>query len=148
MKTKVCAQCSVEKPVHDFNPSPNGADGYSRCCSSCWSSMTESQRNNLMAREYRRENLETSRRKTYRQSLKRRLGVSIEEHDTLMVAQGGVCAICGVNNGERRLHLDHCHTTGKIRALLCSGCNVGLGGFKDNVDLLQKAIDYLQTHKS
>ena len=62
---------------------------------------------------------------------------------------GSNCNICGAEAGtgmsynSRALHLDHCHKTGKIRGLLCGSCNVGLGHFKDNVDTLYKAIQYL-----
>lgn len=54
------------------------------------------------------------------------------------------CAICGgVQNGKGRLHVDHCHEQGLFRGFLCSGCNCGLGLFKDDVGVLQQAIDYL-----
>ena len=51
------------------------------------------------------------------------------------------CGIVFVN--RKRTHIDHCHNTGKIRGMLCEGCNIGLGGFKDNIVLLHKAIGYL-----
>ena len=58
----------------------------------------------------------------------------------------GVCAICGTDGGEyeKGLHLDHCHTSGKIRGVLCHGCNIGLGSFKDNVSFMEKAVEYLK----
>jgi hypothetical protein len=51
------------------------------------------------------------------------------------------CQICG---GYQRLSIDHDHNTGKVRGLLCSPCNIGLGGFKDNPHSLTKAIEYLK----
>jgi hypothetical protein len=66
--------------------------------------------------------------------------------------QGGVCAICKtperdyLNGNPRKLAVDHCHTTGKVRALLCSTCNTSLGGFRDSPVLLQAAIEYLKHH--
>ena len=59
---------------------------------------------------------------------------------------GAVCAICGVTEEQngKRLAVDHCHTTGVIRGLLCSACNTSLGKFKDSVELLQRAIQYLK----
>jgi hypothetical protein len=60
------------------------------------------------------------------------------------------CQICGVTTGlgtmsyKGRLHIDHCHKTGKVRGLLCGNCNVGLGHFKDSVELLQQAAEYLK----
>lgn len=57
-------------------------------------------------------------------------------------AQSGRCAICH-DQFEKRPHVDHCHTTGTVRGLLCHLCNVGLGAFRDNTKRLQSAIDYL-----
>lgn len=56
---------------------------------------------------------------------------------------GKVCAICG---SSENLHVDHCHTTGKIRDVLCRECNIGLGHFRDRPDLLLLAIEYLRKH--
>ena len=57
--------------------------------------------------------------------------------------QSGHCAIC-INKDKRKLAVDHCHKTGKIRGLLCSNCNQGLGMFKDNLDFLGRARNYLR----
>ncbi len=58
------------------------------------------------------------------------------------------CMICGkeFENGKEK-HIDHCHATGKTRGILCRGCNVGLGNFKDDEGLMLKAIAYLRLHK-
>ena len=63
--------------------------------------------------------------------------------------QEGLCAICHNPLTERGLntHFDHDHTTGKLRGILCSNCNTGLGKFKDNVDFLLSAISYLHKYK-
>ena len=58
----------------------------------------------------------------------RRFGITAAVYDVLFASQGGVCAICrGGNKSGRRLAIDHCHETGKIRGLLCASCNVFLG---------------------
>lgn len=62
--------------------------------------------------------------------------------------QNGLCAICSQPEPYgRQLALDHCHDTGAIRGLLCTGCNMALGIFRDDVDVLQKAIEYLGKQK-
>jgi len=84
-----------------------------------------------------------------------RLGVKLTrlEYDTLIKKQKDRCAICGeketaIRNGKvRQLSLDHCHKTSKVRGLLCSSCNIALGGFHDDPELLRQAINYLQTNK-
>lgn len=65
----------------------------------------------------------------------------------LRCKQNNCCAICKKQPTKQRLHLDHDHSTGFVRALLCSNCNVGLGNFKDSVTHLFKAIKYLRSYK-
>lgn len=78
-----------------------------------------------------------------------RYGISIKEYDEILVKQNHCCAICNthISNLSVNLAVDHCHTTGKIRGLLCFNCNSGLGRFKDNTAFLLKAISYLMTQK-
>jgi hypothetical protein len=82
--------------------------------------------------------------------LLRTFGSTIEEYEALMLEQDNCCAICHepekqILNGKiKRLAIDHCHTTGKVRGLLCQRCNTGIGRFDDNVALLKQAIQYLE----
>lgn len=76
--------------------------------------------------------LNTSRKSNY--------GVTPENYSRLLVLQNGRCAIC---RNKAKLYIDHCHSTGKIRGLLCSMCNLGLGHFKDSPDIMNTAIEYL-----
>lgn len=74
-------------------------------------------------------------------------GLSEEEFKLLEQTQQGVCAICGqpeTVSRLKRLSVDHCHKTGKIRGLLCSNCNNGIGRFKDSAILLRKAAEYIE----
>ena len=75
-------------------------------------------------------------------------GMTVAQYEEMLAQQAGVCKICSKPPTKYRLAVDHCHTTKKIRALLCSGCNVGLGGFRDSVDLLRKAADYIVMYNS
>ena len=86
-----------------------------------------------------------------RSKLKNKYGVTLEQYDAMLAAQGGVCAICGTSEpkGKRgafgpTFSVDHCHTTGKIRGLLCGLCNPALGAFGDSVERLRAAISYLE----
>lgn len=81
--------------------------------------------------------------------LKVKYGITIEEWDEMYTRQEHKCAICStdVPVGNGLLHVDHCHKSGKIRGLLCHHCNVALGSFKDDIDILRKAIKYLEKHK-
>lgn len=80
--------------------------------------------------------------------------ISAEQYNEIFVRQNNLCAICNKaetrlgRSGEIcRLSIDHCHTTNKIRGLLCHDCNTGLGKFKDDKNLLLAAITYLESHK-
>lgn len=82
----------------------------------------------------------------------RRVGLTPESYDAMLEMQGGVCAICRRTNSTVnpkngmpiRMSVDHDHTTGSVRGLLCSPCNTSLGNFNDDVLLLESAIRYLQ----
>jgi hypothetical protein len=75
----------------------------------------------------------------------RKTGVTQEQYDGAYLKQKGVCAICSCEcSSGRKLSADHCHTSGVFRGLLCTQCNTGLGKFKDNKLLLEKAIQYLK----
>lgn len=88
--------------------------------------------------------------------LKHRYGITPEQYSELFHEQNGRCSICGNEETARhnrskeiqKLAVDHCHTTGKVRGLLCMDCNRGLGKFHDDPERLQKAIEYLTKHRS
>lgn len=70
-------------------------------------------------------------------------GISLKDFETLYDNQDGKCKICDKILNKNKGHLDHCHKTMKIRGLLCITCNMGLGSFRDDKNLLQRAIKYL-----
>lgn len=77
----------------------------------------------------------------------RAYGITLDEYKAMLAAQDGRCAICGAESSDaskRRLCVDHCHGTGRVRGLLCGKCNIGIGQFNHDVDLLTKAIGYLR----
>lgn len=73
--------------------------------------------------------------------LRNKYGLTLEEYAIMAKAQNDRCAICMVQ--PPRLVVDHCHETGTVRGLLCNSCNQGLGRFKDNVTVLNRAAMYL-----
>lgn len=76
--------------------------------------------------------------------LKRKYGITLDEYNDMLEKQNGVCAICGQAKNET-LAVDHDHKTGKIRGLLCGHCNHVVGFAKDNIDILDKTILYLNS---
>lgn len=75
--------------------------------------------------------------------------MTVEQYEAALTQQGGTCAICKTvsNIDGKNFCVDHDHTTGKVRGLLCHKCNAALGHFKDSTALLLKAADYLEGYK-
>lgn len=77
----------------------------------------------------------------------KKYGITSEQYKELYEKQDGKCCICGKHkpdSGRDGLAVDHCHTEGHVRGLLCPNCNMGLGSFFDNIETLQNAIKYLE----
>jgi Recombination endonuclease VII len=72
-----------------------------------------------------------------------RYGIGEEDVQRMLEEQNGLCAVCERQPAE---HVDHCHETKKVRGLLCFNCNGALGRFEDDVEILQRAVDYLVAH--
>lgn len=78
-------------------------------------------------------------------------GITAEQYEAMLAAQGDGCAICGDDGSTSRgglLHVDHCHRSGAVRGLLCESCNLALGKFKDDSALLRRAAEYLEAAAS
>lgn len=75
------------------------------------------------------------------QKLTKKYGLSREGYRALFAQQEGRCAICG--DRPEVLNVDHCHSTGRVRGLLCTPCNLGIGYFRDSPSALGRAVDYL-----
>lgn len=82
-------------------------------------------------------------------SFKKRYGITTEERDELFSSQGFACRACGTTalRSKKYWHVDHCHTTGKVRGILCPNCNIALGQVNDSVEHLQKLITYLEGNR-
>jgi hypothetical protein len=117
----------------------------------------ENEATRIKARKLTREWQIKNPDKKRNQHLKK-FGITIEVFNKMLQGQSGGCAICGAlespdkstrsKSGKRRLHVDHCHSSGLVRGLLCSSCNLGLGKFFDRADLLEKAALYIRKHAS
>jgi hypothetical protein len=129
---KVCNKCNIEFSVNDFYRSKNSKDGYLNKCKkcvydSCYKDISEDKK--LIRKMYK---------------IKYSYGLTKEQYIDLKTKCNNACSICG--NKERKLCVDHNHTTGKVRGLLCKSCNSGLGIFKDSPEVLKVAIKYLENN--
>lgn len=110
-----------------------GYIGHGCKCDLCLAAHREYQREWNLANRKRRRDIE--RKATY--------GMEPGTYDRMLVEQGCRCAICGGPGGKKGLVIDHDHETGKVRGLLCSTCNTGIGHLCDDADLLLAAAAYL-----
>lgn len=138
---KVCNVCGESKPLDAFSVLKKGAQGRHPACKVCRSVQSKawyaSKRAEIIGR--RRE-----RRRRTGEYRRHAYGLSPEAFGALVAAQNGRCAICLEVPTGRGFHVDHCHATGRIRGLLCRGCNLALGNMKDDPARLMTAADYLR----
>lgn len=97
-----------------------------------------------------RKDISTRDVKSFRINIKKNYGLTLEGYAEMFDKQNGACSICKKtpspdHDNGRRLFVDHCHDTGKVRGLLCGNCNFSLGGFYDSIENLQQAIIYLES---
>ena len=100
---------------------------------------------------WRKNNPEKKRASTRKSELKAKYGLTLECFDRLMREQNGMCAICNhvfdqtSNIGNARV--DHCHSSQKVRGLLCNSCNTGIGMLREDVGIFMRAVSYLRRNK-
>lgn len=139
---KKCATCKEEKPLDKFHKKSNAKDGRQSSCKPC---------NNARVRKWQTDNPEAWekiwRRNSYgsEANLKKRArtyGITVEELVKLLDDADGKCEICKLEP-DRWLVVDHCHKVGNVRGILCERCNQALGLFRDDVEIMKRAIEYL-----
>lgn len=134
MSSKVCSKCGQTKLLTGFSRNSRSPGGYHPACKDCRA---------LADKSYYKRTRE-QRLKSFRVAKLRRYGLTPEEYDQMVAAQGGLCASCGdPPTAGDKLCVDHCHDTGRIRGLLCRSCNLGIGYFRNDPARLQDAIVYL-----
>ena len=125
---KTCLTCKQTKPLVGF---VKQGSGYRNICKNC---------HNKKAKTYRVKNPEAVKNS----KLKQTLGVTLADKNKMIEKQKGRCPICKINLKDAKFTpVDHCHTTGKIRGVLCGNCNVGIGHLKDSLMNLFRAAMYL-----
>lgn len=146
--TKVCAHCKTEKVAAEFRRNNSMRSGLYSYCMKCERKKNQEWRANNPKRlaeiQARRSAKTYEQRRDY--VLRTQYGMTLVEYHERLAEQGGRCAICRTDNPGRggRFVVDHCHAGGAVRGLLCNGCNVGLGHFRDDPTSLAVAIEYLK----
>ena len=134
-----CSCCQKIKDVSLFPKATKKKRGYAWECKSCKATRRKQKQESMSAEDWALQN-----RKYWLQS---QYGMSVEEYNNRLKEQNHKCGICfadEVDVFKQTLYVDHCHTTNKIRGLLCHACNTALGLFKDNEQVLEQAKIYLK----
>jgi hypothetical protein len=144
--TKICSICGINKELGEYNKRIGVADGRVSECKEC--SRKRQKKNYVKNLGYYQDRNKKQTAKIY--------GITVEEYDSMLERQGGVCEICG--QGERsvgrtsgkiyNLAVDHDHTTGKIRGLLCSTCNKSAYVRDDDIENAERLVLYLKKYKT
>lgn len=141
MATKVCRRCWKRKPLSSFyehkQSTGSKGKGVTTWCKRCYS-----ERDRKRAKLPR---FKLSRRALH---LRQKHGITVEQYDEMLKAQGGGCAICGSPDPQharaKYFCVDHNHKTGKRRALLCWPCNLMIGHSRESVERLRNGATYLE----
>ena len=115
---KVCSRCKRNMPVNMYVPNAISSTGLHSHCNDC-------RAHGKRAANY---------------------GVTVAQYEAMLSTQDGRCAICRNGPGVNGLAVDHCHSTGRVRALLCSPCNSAIGLLREDPKIFASAVTYLQTY--
>lgn len=147
-----CSSCGLMKTLDNTNVDNSRLGGLSKYCKVCLkarrSTPEDILKRKIKQKGYYLKNKEKLLKNSREYSIKRKFNLTEEEYLSKLKDQNHSCLICGVHESRlsKKLAVDHCHKTGKVRGLLCFSCNVSLGRFKDSKELLQKAINYLEEY--
>lgn len=125
---KRCPRCGETKTRNEFCRNRSARDGLACYCRPCHRAQGTESRTRLYggSRHYK---------------LKQKYGIGAAEVASLVESQGGRCAVCKHNPA---VQVDHDHKTGRVRGILCDGCNGGIGAFGEDLELLERAAQYLE----
>ena len=150
-----CIRCEQTKSETEFYKEKGRASGYRGYCKLCCAEKkqeTRARKANGLPPPDRKQMRNPAApclqpRNVWARHIKAKFGITVDVYDAMLVKQEGRCAICNTDQPDSKhglFSIDHCHTTGKIRGLLCQPCNRGLGQFRDSASSLAAAVAYLQ----
>ena len=149
---KTCNKCQISKPLSEFSKNKLRKDGHNSNCKLCHKDYVakhyQENKSKYLEKADNWKNKNPEKRRKISTGWMRRVSgnyVTEAQFNEMLTAQNSCCLICEKKFlTTRDTHVDHDHITGKIRGLLCSSCNKGLGFFKDSVKSLELAIQYIK----
>lgn len=168
---KACSKCKEVKPLEEFYVDSRHKDGRKGSCKKCYSAQAKAgltanperqvakrargrqwhaanpERTSTNGQRWRAANPEHNKKKNRRWELHTKYGITPEQFDDLLAAQNGECACCYTSEPGGQWDtfcIDHDHTTGKIRGLLCHRCNLAIGMLGDSLEGVERAMEYMR----
>lgn len=147
---KTCRTCRIAKSPDDFSWKVRSSGLRQAHCRECMrvagrryhAAHPEVNRRWKIANKSKMQDFQRSR------DLRSKYGISVQQYQSMLDAQFGLCAICGSASSRSirspNLHVDHNHETGAVRGLLCHPCNLGIGYLSDSAETIKRALDYIQ----
>ena len=150
---KICSKCKTYKKRGCFYKDKSKRFEISSRCKECIKKYSVRPKNHKetireRSKRWRKDNKELYTNAVTNSTLKKKYGITLDDYNLMYKEQKGVCAICDLEElSGKRLAVDHCHETGKVRGLLCFACNTSLGKFNDSISTLESAINYLKNYE-
>lgn len=149
---KICNRCKKLKPENEFHKHKQCPDGLQYTCISCRKIIDNKFKDDK--KEYDKEyyikyrRTEEVKKENKNRELKRIYNISIDQYNEIFNKQNGCCAICGIHQSRfsKKLCVDHNHSTGEVRGLLCPKCNITLGYIESKVGIVELCKIYLDTY--
>ena len=160
---KICGRCKINQTKKNFGKDTRRKDMLNITCKTCICKYNQINRekNNKRSNEWYLKNKDLVRSKakeiyhkhkdkikinSRKNHLLRKFKMSIDEYNTKLIQQNNRCKICEKSSTDEinNFAVDHCHSTGVVRGLLCRSCNTGIGKLKDSIELLKKAQLYIE----
>lgn len=144
--TKICSKCRLDKDINEFSFNDKAKGQRRSKCKACeaeYAKTYKAQNEEKLQDKWRKASRKYSSTDMRRNKTLKKYGLTKDGYNLMYTEQDGCCKICKTNIN---LCVDHNHDTGKVRGLLCNKCNVGLGCFIDDIELLEKAIEYLKSN--
>lgn len=139
---KICTKCDILKPFSEFLKDKDCKFGLMAHCKDCKGNYTHE---HSIKYKTRRHELYLKNKDGFKNNnLINKFGITLDKYNQMVEAQNGVCAICGKEEINKALAVDHNHKTGEVRGLLCGKCNKALGFLDENIQSFRIAINYLQ----
>lgn len=147
-----CTKCEKEKEESEFRSRTSSKTGYQYWCKQCENEANKARYTSKPKKEKESKEIDKEEiaAKAKGRMLLHRYNLTQEDYYRMYEEQNRQCAICEEElelGGRKGLYVDHCHSSGKVRGLLCPSCNSAIGKLKDDIGLFNKAIDYILKHQ-